>query len=81
MMASHSALEKFGAHAVGGIGAVEPQPRDAIGDVEQNRTFIDHGKLSAFRPVRQIRNESVNSAFSLLTRITFLYAMRSSPST
>ena len=38
--------QQFGAHAVGGIGPVEPQPRDAVGDVEQNRTLVDHRKLS-----------------------------------
>ena len=48
-MADHDGVaqraQELGAHAIGGIGAVEPQPRDAVGDVEQNRTFIDHGKF------------------------------------
>ena len=38
--------QQFRAHAVRRIGAVEAQPRNAVGDIEQNRTLVDHRKLS-----------------------------------
>jgi hypothetical protein len=40
--------QEFGAHAVGGIRAVEAQPRDAVGDIQQHRSFIDHGRFPPF---------------------------------
>ena len=59
-MANHDGvaqrLEQFEAHAVRGIGTVEPQARDAIGDIQQNRPLVDHRKLSLFPAGR---NESI----------------------
>jgi hypothetical protein len=45
-MARHDGVaqraQQFNAHAVGGFGPVEPQPRDAVGDIEQNRSLVYH---------------------------------------